>query len=339
MQGPLYAHPQMQPVVHVSPDGTRAKGRWRAFVFGGDLNRSSILGDCIYENEYRKVDGKWMISKLHAYFIMYTDMNRGWGEYGWPNTRPEKSLPPDRPPTVVYDMYPGTLTAPMHYENPVTGKPVYGDDVVPVPFPTASVVPLYALARRVSRLEDAQAIENLHNAWGYYMDRRQWDDAADLFADDGTQELALRGVYKGKARVRASYELFGPQGLRQGEVFDHAMYQPVIHVSDDGLTARARIREFSMEGRYGVDARIGGGIYENEYVKQAGVWKIARQHLYTTFLADYEKGWSHGALEAPGQSATLPPDAPPSFTYEAFPTYYVMPFHYPNPVTGLSPIP
>lgn len=30
--GRLYDHTQMQPIVHVSPDGTQAKGRWRALM-------------------------------------------------------------------------------------------------------------------------------------------------------------------------------------------------------------------------------------------------------------------------------------------------------------------
>src|SRR6185369_6770941 len=207
----LYDHTQMQPVVHVSPDGRQAKGRWRALVFGGDYGAASVFGDCIYENEYRKVNGKWMIQKLHAYFVMYTDLTQGWGVRAWPNTRPEKDLPPDLPPTVVYDMYPGTIAAP----PPATAA--LGD-----------------LATRLARLEDARAIEYLHNAFSYYFDRWQWDSVADLFADDGSIELAQRGVYTCKAHVRKFLDLFGAQGLHQGELFDHLQYQPVVHVAADG---------------------------------------------------------------------------------------------------------
>ncbi len=39
-----------------------------------------------------------------------------------PNTKPEKNLPPDRPPTVVYQTYPAVGMVPYHYPNPVTGK-------------------------------------------------------------------------------------------------------------------------------------------------------------------------------------------------------------------------
>jgi ketosteroid isomerase-like protein len=332
VHGRLYDHTQMQPLIHVSPDGTSAKGRWRALVFGGDYGGSSAFADVIYENEYRKVDGKWMISKLHAWFVFYTDFDRGWGESAWPITRPEADLPPDRPPTRVYDMYPGEITAPLHYENPVTGAPVFPAARTAPPRATAT---LEELAQRLARIEDARAIEYLHNAFAYYLDRWQWDDVADLFAADGSIELAQRGVYQGRARVRAFLDLFGPQGLRQGELFDHVQYQPIVTVAPDGLTAKARVRELAMEGRHGVEATIGGGIYENEYVKENGVWKISKLHLFTTFIADLERGWARGPRPAPGRSTELPPDQPPTVVYQSFPLYFAGPaFHFPNPVTG-----
>jgi hypothetical protein len=229
-------------------------------------------------------------------------------------------------------MYPGKLTAPLHYENPVTGAPVYTAATGTPPPATATAS---QLASRLARLEDARAIEYLHNAYAYYLDRWQWDDVADLFADDGTLELAQRGVYVGKARVRAALNLFGDAGLHQGEVFDHLQYQPVIHVAADGQSARGRFREFSMEGAYRGDASIGGGVYENEYVKEGGVWKIRAVHLYTTFIADLEKGWSLGPRPAPGASVKLPPDRPPTLRYQSYPIFNQHPIHYPNPLTGL----
>jgi hypothetical protein len=336
--GKLYDHTQIQPIVDVSPDGTAAKGRWRALVFGGDLNGTSVIGDCIYENEYRKENGVWKIAKLHAYFEMYSNLEQGWEKFATPNTHPEKTLPPDLPPTTVYDMYPGRLVAPTHYENPVTGKPVYpGKRTAELATAGTSdlTADLAALATRLMRLQDAEEIENLQNAYGFYLDKWQWDSATALFAQQGTLELAQRGVYVGRARIRASLEdAFGPQGLHQGEVSDHAFYQPVIHVAEDGQTARARVRELSILGKYGVEAYIGGGTRENQYVKENGVWRIKSDHLYLTFLADYEKGWAHGALPAPGPSKTLPPDRPPSVNYMPFPAFQELPFHYPNPVTG-----
>jgi hypothetical protein len=105
-------------------------------------------------------------------------------------------------------------------------------------------------------------------------------------------------------------------------------------VAADGRSARARVRELALTGRLGEWARLGGGTQENEYVKEDGVWRFRSLHQYSRFLADYDKGWVSGALPAPSSSADLPPDRPPTVRYEAFPSFYVPPLHYPNPVTG-----
>jgi hypothetical protein len=39
------------------------------------------------------------------------------------------------------------------------------------------------LNRRADRLEDEGAIINLQSSYGYYVDRKMWDDVADLFAN------------------------------------------------------------------------------------------------------------------------------------------------------------
>jgi len=339
--GLLYDHTQMQPIVDVSADGLTAKGRWRALVFGGGFTAggqagASILGDCIYENEYRKDGGVWRIANLHSYFIMYTTLEKGWGVNAMPNTRPEKDLPPDRAPTVVYDMYPGTLTAPLHYTNPVTHRQAEPPVTVKgSPSKTDLEAQLGALAARLAVLEDTEALENLQDAYGFYLDKWQWDSAAALFSGDGRIELAGRGVYLGPSRIRASLaDAFGAQGLHQGEVNDHVFYQDVIHIAPDGKTAHARVRELSILGKFGVEAYLGGGVRENEYVKENGVWRIKSDHLYQTFLTDYTKGWAHSALPAPGPSLKLPPDRPPSSSYRPFPAFEPVPFHYPNPATG-----
>ncbi len=37
----------------------------------------------------------------------------------------------------------------------------------------------------------------------------------------------------------------------------------------------------------------------------------------------------------PGPTSSIPrPDLPPSTIYLTYPAYYIIPFHYPNPVTG-----
>ena len=127
-RGALYDHSQWQLVTHVTDDGTRAKQRLRALIMAGIPNaaeaglETSVFGECTYENEYVKVNGVWKIAKLYSYFNMYTPYADGWGKKAVPNTKPEARLPPDRPPTRVYETYPAPTRLGYHYPNPVTGR-------------------------------------------------------------------------------------------------------------------------------------------------------------------------------------------------------------------------
>ena len=115
---------------------------------------------------------------------------------------------------------------------------------------------VHALEQRKTLLEDVNAIERLQGAYGYYVDRGLWDEVANLFADDGTIEIGLDGVYAGKARVREYlYALGGGhQGLGAGALNEHMQVMPAITVAADGLTAKARWRAIAMVGKLGGDA-------------------------------------------------------------------------------------
>jgi hypothetical protein len=193
-----------------------------------------------------------------------------------------------------------------------------------------------ALEQRKSLVEDANAIERLQAAYGYYTDRGLWDEAADLFADDGTIEIALDGVYVGKPRVREYLYAFGrgQRGLAAGRLDEHLQVMPVITVAPDGLTAKARWRAITLQGELGGEAFWGEGPYENEYVKDGDVWKIKSLHWYQALHVPYAGGWQTNPDPTLGRyvSATLPPDRPPSVDYKTWPDTYVPPFSFANPV-------
>jgi hypothetical protein len=198
-----------------------------------------------------------------------------------------------------------------------------------------------SLEQRKTRIEDVNAIERLQAAYGYYVDRALWDEVANLFADDGTIEIGLDGVYVGKARVREYlYALGGGrQGLADGELSEHLQVMPVITLAADGLTAKARWRAITLTGELGGEAFWGEGPYENEYVKDDGVWKIKTLHWYQALYVPYEGGWQTepDPTGAKFVSATLPPDRPPTVEYKTWPDTYIPPFSFPNPVGKYVP--
>jgi hypothetical protein len=194
---------------------------------------------------------------------------------------------------------------------------------------SAQVAQLRAQAQAAG---DYIAIANLQASYGYYVDKMHWDDAADLFAKDGSLEIAGRGVFKGQDRVRQYLKQLGE--LKYGTLYNHMQLQPVINVAPDGNTAKARWRSLMQVGHLGKEARWGEATYENEYVKQDGVWKIQKLHSYITFYVEYDKGWNKGAVPMLGKIPGLQPDEPPSVEYKSFPDVFVPPYHYKNPVTG-----
>jgi hypothetical protein len=189
-----------------------------------------------------------------------------------------------------------------------------------------------ALERRIGKAEDFIALSNLEDAYGYYVDKCQWDQVADLFARDGRLEIAGRGVYIGQERVRA-YLHHLPK-FQYGQVFNHMQLQPVITVGPDGKSAKARWRAVIQAGVLHKSAQWGEGTYENEYVKENGVWKFKSLHFFVTYYIDYDKGWDKGGNAPPAPIKGFPPDQPPSVDYKTFPDVFIPPYHYKNPVTG-----
>ncbi len=195
---------------------------------------------------------------------------------------------------------------------------------------------LAAYRERVERLEDQVAIETLQADYGYYFDKGQWGEVADLFTEKGSFEYGQRGVYIGRERIRRALLLFGPQGLAPGKLNNHMQLQNVVVVSEDGARATGRWQGMIMLGQSGQNGVWGVGIYENEYAKVRGKWLISKLHFYPVALADYDAGFVRGALPMEGPSALFPPDRPPSEVYRTFPSNYIPPFSFDHPVTGQS---
>jgi len=197
-----------------------------------------------------------------------------------------------------------------------------------------------ALTLRVEQLEGVRAIKTLQRAFAYYVDRGLWDQAAALFADDGTFEMGVDGVYVGRERIAEYLRRLhgGQEGLIYGQLNEWVTLQPAITVADDARSATARWRDLGMLGQYKSHAEWRDGIYENAYVREGGVWKIKSLHLYVNFVAPYADGWARlGEGEGLARSQTsvdFPPDMPPSHNLDSFPAAQIPPFAAPHPVTG-----
>ncbi len=166
---------------------------------------------------------------------------------------------------------------------------------------------LAVLEHRVGELEDINAIRRLHWSYGYYIDFNRAEDVVQLFAADGVV-VFLSGEYHGHAGVRRLYGTWfqnyftqGVNGPVHGFLLDHFQMQDVITVAPDRQSAKGRFRGLLMGGCHesraykpdGLPLQFyEAGLYENDYVREAGVWKIKRLDYMMQWQADYEKGWS-----------------------------------------------
>jgi hypothetical protein len=182
------------------------------------------------------------------------------------------------------------------------------------------------LSAQAQASADYQAICNLQAAYGYYVDKGLWDKAADLFAEEGTLELAGRGVYVGRERVRAYLNHLPAYG--RGVLYNHMQLQPVVHVDSAAGSAKGRWRTFMQVGALGAEARWGEATYENEYVRTPDGWRIALLHGYINYYVEYEQGWHKGGVKLLRSIDGLQPDRPPTLEYEAYPEPVIAPFHY-----------
>src|SRR4029077_15937798 len=99
-----------------------------------------------------------------------------------------------------------------------------------IPLPAATGTPprskqtLAELEQRIQRLNDEDAVRNLQHAYGYYVDRKMWDDVVDLFVEDSAVHINGVGVFRGRTGVRQVMERMGPAGLRHGELNDRPIF-------------------------------------------------------------------------------------------------------------------
>ena len=197
--------------------------------------------------------------------------------------------------------------------------------------PQSDTARLDALDKRITRLEDLNQIERVQRTYGYFVDKSQWTQLTELFTDDATLEIGGKGLFLGKPRVLEYMQTaFGGDGTKVGVLVNHMQFEPIPDVSPDGKTGWIRSRAYVMSG-----GGWGFPLYENEYKKgDDGKWRISRLTGPFTMYTSWE-GWGKNALNNTWPDKfDPPPDLPPSVVYLTYPAYYIIPFHYPNPVTG-----
>jgi hypothetical protein len=207
---------------------------------------------------------------------------------------------------------------------------------------------LRILEKEVQKFKDIEEINRLQRAYGYYLEHVMYNELADLWCDGPEAELQWvgSGTFKGKETIRKVWSLLHGKG--NPELLHMAIQiSGIVTVNPDGETARGRwyclgTGFLPIGKRNRVSNLVGTGLYENDYVKENGTWKI--------------KVMQYGGIISWKADGAMPPDkvaAPEDFAmdnhgdeypytikYEEptpiqeYPSGYIRPFHFKHPVTG-----
>jgi hypothetical protein len=312
--GGLHTQLVLRPLINVSADGRSAKGRWWEFSMTGRYGVKAEWAAGIFENEYVRERGVWKISRMR-----YNPMFAGPYATGWRNIDADQKI------------------VPYHFTPDETG--------IPVPDLPASAMPpadpkmnpatvLAGLEQRISMMNEEDKVRNLQNAYGYYVDRKMWDDITDLFTTDGALSIADVGVYDGPKSIRRALERSGPAGLKHGQLNELMQLDMAVAIEPGGMEARARGLEFGMLGEADKGTAFYTlAIFENRYVKQNDIWRIREMRIFPVMKTEYAQGWAKSQVVHPPPAREHGPDRPvPAadvMTPGAIPVFFA-----PNPATG-----
>ena len=210
------------------------------------------------------------------------------------------------------------------------------------------------LEHRLGVLEDVHAVRRLQHLYGYFIYKCMYDEAVDCY-DDDCEIHFFGGIYRGSAGARRLYcdrfrNLFtgGKNGPVFGFLLDHPQMQDVIDAAPDRQTAQGRFRLMMQAGTHyerNPDPTTvsrqwwEGALYENEYVKRDGVWKMKKLNYRPAWICSFENGWAYASHEfVLLLDTTYPEDPGPDeltdYTPLRWPEHEVLPFHCVHPVTG-----
>jgi hypothetical protein len=198
---------------------------------------------------------------------------------------------------------------------------------------------LSILKKQLRVLQDIEDIKRLQCAYGYYLERWMSEEIIDCFSNNSeVSGTFVEGTYNGPEGIRA---YFG-KSREQPPEFLHQVMQvsPVITIDPDGLRAKSRWYGYGTVAfrpvNNTIDPNIMSVVYEMEYIKEDGVWKILKLALQLHYSYNLRRMLGMAGEDEPAAregSLELHPDEWAEFN-TSYPSGYIYPLHFVHPVTG-----
>ena len=131
---------------------------------------------------------------------------------------------------------------------------------------------LEEMEKRLTYLEDLQAIRDMHHEYLFQLNNKQWDDILDTFTEDGSANIGHHGLREGKAEVAKLFKERISQMNVGREIRDsHNAIDPVIEINGNRAKGHWLMYIFISNPDTG-ETRITQGRHDCEYEKIDGKW-------------------------------------------------------------------
>ena len=144
------------------------------------------------------------------------------------------------------------------------------------------------IERRLAALEGVEEIKRLKARYcAYCDDNYDVDNIVSLFVEDAVWESATFGRFEGRDGIRKFF-VDAPEMLPFAV---HMVMNPIIEVNGDTATGIWYLFQACTFGESG-RAVWGSARYDEEYVKDNGVWRFKHLVLTSHFWTPFDEGWA-----------------------------------------------
>ena len=143
------------------------------------------------------------------------------------------------------------------------------------------------LEKAIGLWQDTEAIKKLRATYCYLCDDQKWEEVLHLFTEKA--RLDFGGVkYEGQEGLKAFFLQLLPAQLSFSM---HMVHNPILEVQGDKATGKWY---FEAPTSFKPDNKAFwlAGIYEEEYLREKGEWKIDSLKAIFFYTAPYEQGWT-----------------------------------------------
>ncbi len=157
------------------------------------------------------------------------------------------------------------------------------------------------LESRVQELAHREAIRELYR-YHEYINEAKFDEIADLFTDDGEVLFGQLGEAHGKQQIQRFFGALKPKpgdgggahsGLPRLSRVKQFIHNHAVEVNGD------RARGFAyLEAKpvYKGESYVVAARYDDDYVRQGGLWKFRKMTLTPYFMVPLKEGWAQDDL-------------------------------------------